>query len=211
MNIRHSFLLIALAGTSLISSPAGAAKTTSSKSSEPANVVDVSAGQLDVSLDPAFTTALRGIAGVVTSFHGTVLSTPAGASAGTRGFRVYGGEVDTNSGEGEFETVGNLQFTNGLTTIELRHLTLDTTGALPVVTAETIINGAVTGRVPVFTLTANDLFPAPLKGTAFATPAAPTVISDGFVTLFNSYFPKAMWIGMGTGTVSVAGTIGTIS
>jgi hypothetical protein len=50
----------------------------------------------------------------------------------------------------------------------------------------------------------------PLKDTTFATPTAPTVISDSFVTLFNSYFPKAMWIGMGTGSVSVTGTTGTI-
>ena len=210
MNVRLYRLLLTIAGPLFVVGAVGATTPKQPSPPGPANVADVNAGQLDIYLSAAFTVALRGAAGVVTSFHGTVNSTPVNAGAGTRGFRVYGGEVDTNSGKGEFETVGNLQFTNGATTIVLRHMTLDTTGALPVVTAETVINGAVAGRVPVFTLLADDLFPVPLKGALFATPTVATVVSDGFVTLFNSYFPQAMWVGMGSGTVSVSGTTGSI-
>jgi hypothetical protein len=190
----------------------GTSSASTKKPNAPAapNVVDVNAGQLDIMLDPVFTSVLSS-GGVTASFHGTVDSTPPGTPKGTRGFRVYGGEVDTNSGEGEFETVGDLQFNNGTTLVELRHLTLDTTGAVPVITAEVLINNAISGRFPVFTLVVDDLFPVPPSGTSIATPTVAMAVSDTFVTLFNSIFNnKIIFLGLGAGSTSVMATTGTI-
>jgi hypothetical protein len=177
----------------------------------PANVVDVNGGELHLSMDTLFTSVLLS-QGVVASFHGTSSAVPPTSPKGTRGFRVYGGEVDTNSGEGEFETVGDLQFNNGTTIVMLRHMTLDTTGAVPVITAEVLVNGSITGRFPVFTLVVNDLFPVPPPSiTKITTPTVALAVNDSFVTLFNSIFnAKVLFLGVGAGTVSVSVTTGTI-
>jgi hypothetical protein len=197
-------LLVLITGTSQA--------TTTHKPNAPAapNVVDVNAGQLDIAIDPIFSVAMLS-QGIGPSFHGTSDAVPPTSPRGSRGFRVYGGEVDTNSGEGEFETVGNLQFANSTTTVILRHLTLDTSGAIPVITAEVLVNNAITGRVPVFSLVVNDLFPVPPTGTTITTPTVAMVVNDSFVTLFNSIFgAKALWLGISAGTASVSATTGTI-
>ena len=197
-------LLLILSGTSQ------ATKTHTPNKPAPPNVVDVNSGELDISLDQTFSSAMLS-QGIIASFHGTADKLPANSPKGARGFRVYGGEVDTNTGEGEFETVGDLQFTNGTTIVMLRHMTLDTSGAVPIVTAEVLVNGAITGRVPVFTLVVNDLFPVPPTSGIFTTPTVAMAVNDSFVTLFNSLFgSNSLWLGIGAGTVSVTATTGTI-
>jgi len=209
MKMTPCTFLLATAVMVLTTGTLHAAKKTPNSPS-PANVVDVSSGQIDYNLNPTFNSVLLS-QGVVISFHGSTEAVPANSPKGTRGFRVYGGEVDTNSGEGEFQSVGDLQLTNGTMTVILRHMTLDTTGAVPVITAEVLVNGSITGRVPVFTLVVDDLFSTPPAGTTFSTPTVAMAVSDSFVTLFNSIFnAKVMFLGLGAGTASVTATIGTI-
>lgn len=202
----------ALTAATLLLSAVPSHGTTNKKPNDPGppNVVDVNAGQMNINLDQTFTTIV-GTLGVTTSFHGTH-AVPAGFPTTGRGFRVYGGQVDTSSGEGEFQSVGTLEFTNGTTIVQLRHLTLDTTGAAPVITAEVLLNGSMAGRVPVFTLITNDLFSIPVNGNSFTTPAVALAMSDSFVTLFNTLFNlKVMTLGLGAGTVSASATIGPIA
>ncbi len=207
---RRTFLAATAAVLFLITGTSQATKVHTPNSPGPANVVDVNTGELDISIDQTFASAMLS-QGIVASFHGTADKVPPNSPKGARGFRVYGGEVDTNTGEGEFETVGDLQFTNGATTIMLRHMTLDTTGAVPVVTAEVLVNGAITGRFPAFTLVVNDLFPVPPAGTTISTPTVAMAVNDTFVTLFNSIFgTKSLWLGISAGTVSVTATTGSI-
>jgi hypothetical protein len=209
MKMNPCSLLLAAAVMVLNTGTLHATKKTPNVPAAP-NVVDVNAGQLDIMLDTTFTSVLAS-QGVLATFHGTADSTPPNAPKNTRGFRIYGGEVDTNSGEGEFETVGDLQFNNGNIVVELRHLTLDTTGAVPVITAEVLVNNAITGRFPVFTLVVDDLFATPPTGTSIATPTVAMAVSDTFVTLFNSIFTnKPLFLGVGAGSASVMATTGSI-
>ena len=206
----HLRIFALTAATLLLSAMPTHASNKKPNNPGPPNVVDVNAGQLNLNLDQTFTTIV-GTLGINTTFHGTH-PVPAGFPATGRGFRVYGGQVDTSSGEGEFQSVGTLEFANGTTTVQLRHLTLDTTGAAPVITAELLLNGSMAGRVPVFTLITNDLFSTPVNGSSFTTPAVPVAMADSFVTLFNSLFNlKVMTLGLGAGTVSASATIGPIA
>lgn len=167
-------------------------------------VLDVNAGYLYLSFEQTFYTTLS-MSAVDISFHGTVDAAP-----GVRGFRVYGGLCDTTSGAGEFQSVGDIQFLLGTNVAELYHLTLDTTGQVPVITAELLWNGVVAGRIPVFTLVTSDLT-GPVTGSTFSTPTVALAVNDSFVTLFNSLFhSKILSLGLGAGTTSLTAGLGSL-
>ena len=86
-----------------------------------------------------------------------------------------------------------------------------TAAPTPNVNAEILVNGAIVGRSPVFTLNVTGAYPYASTPTTFNMSAVPMNISDSFVFYINSLFGRTVFtIGTPAGSVDMATTLGTI-
>ena len=192
----------------LAASPVTTARALSTPFAVP-DVVDINGGVLGLYVVNTLT-SMGNSAGVITSFHGTTAA-PAGSAIGSYGFRIFAGEVDINHGIGDAMAVGNIQMSSPTITVMLRHLQFDNSGPTPNVSAEILVNGAIVGRSPVFTLNVSGMYPFTSTPTTFHMNQVPMNVADSFVFYINGVFGKQVFtVGSPAGLVGMSTTLGTI-
>ena len=126
-----------------------------------AQAQDVAYGRLTVNFSPGFLSSVNGAGITITDLSGNALQN------GSSVFTGVGGALDVTSAAGELMHDGGFILTVGSNTVRMQNLVIDTTNlSSPVIIALSIVNGSVTGRVPLFTLLAPPGFVTPLPSTA---------------------------------------------
>ena len=126
-----------------------------------AQAQDVAYGRLTVNFSSSFLNSASGAGITITDLSGSALAN------GSAVFTGVGGALDVNSAAGELMHDGGYILTVGSNTLRMQNLVIDTTNlSAPVITALTIVNGTVMGRIPLFTLLAPPGFVTPLPSTA---------------------------------------------
>ena len=114
----------------------------------------------------------------------------AALQTGTVSFPIANGAVDLNTVAGELRHKGGLIISANGDQIELRDWVLDITGPQPTISALFVINGALTGRLPLFLVQPPVDLALPLQpqGGVIAIKQASLFLSAAGASTFNSLF-----------------------
>jgi len=179
-----------LAGSALLSAPAGAAPT-----------VNTYVGNTTVNLSPVLLNALSAL-------HVTPSRQfPAELSGATARFPIPTGQIDLATAHGEIVHAGGLNLKAGNTTVTLSDFVIDTTGTAPVLTGLVAANGNLVARLPLFSVT---LTKTPVvknygvAGQLSITGAALSLTTDAAAALNQAFGVSAFSQGIPVGTASVS-------
>ena len=104
------------------------------------------------------------------------------------GFDVANGTMDLANGVGEVDAAGSVTLTQGASQITLKNFILDTSTALPFLSAIVQVNGRSAGRQQVFQLVSANPFAAPLQYGEYVTGTTYFKVSPMFTSEINDYF-----------------------
>jgi hypothetical protein len=161
----------------------------------------VSAGVTSLQVDPNFAAGLNSL-GVTEK-----AISPAVLSSGIVVFPVIGGALDASTERGEIIHSGGLEFDAGSITVQLKELTIDTTGATPVISGLIIANGSMVGRIVLFNLAPNSTSAVPGPGftAALSSNASVTLAASAATSLNSMLNTSVLQAGLPIGTATILG------
>ena len=157
---------------------------------------NLAGGETQVVLSSGFVSAL-GSLGVTPAAVG-----PATLRKGVAAFPITYGLVDLTNTLVEVNHVGGLSLTAGSTVVELLDFEIEVLNSSPVLTGIVTVNGAIAGRIPLFTIASIGSVYQPNKETLSIQGVALTLSSTAAAALNSVFNVTAFTSGFSIGTAS---------
>lgn len=146
-NISKKILAIIIAAGGFIAAPGTSIANNTTRTS---TAVSTETGFTSVALDAGLVAALGSLQVRLTGLSPSTISSQ---SRGTVSFPIVGGVFDAASTTGEILHRGGLVFSAGGTSVVLSNFIIEVpSGRTPVITGLATVNGALAGRIPLFSL-----------------------------------------------------------